>query len=457
MAVDSNELRKGILHNLILNEDYSRKVIPFLTKDYFSNQSEKILFEEIEKYFNEYNSPPKYSALKIEIESRNDLTEGVYDELGTFLDQKVDPINKPEWLFNKTEEWCQERAIVNAVYKAVNIIGGEDKSTPPSALPHLLQEAISTSFDKSVGHDYIDQAEERWEFYNKKEEKVPTELEHFDYILRGGIPSKTLGVIMAGTGVGKSLFMCSMSANLVNSGHNVLYITMEMAEEKIAQRVDQNLLNISSEDLDSIGKESFLKRFSNLKMKTQGKLVVKEYPTGSAGANHFKALLRELEQKKNFVPDLVCIDYINICKPMSSSKNANSYEKVKVTAEELRAMAMEFDVPILTATQTNRSGFSDADPDLTNTSESFGLPMTADYMFAMTTTEKLRDEGVIRFTQLKNRYGDPADRRNWLLGVDYTRMRVTDMAEQPAHIDALNEAVKKPETDAKPIMDINWG
>ena len=456
MATDSPELRKGILYNLLKSDEYCQKVLPFITKEYFQDKHESILFEEIYKYYTKYNSSPKQSAIKIEVESRNDLTEPVYNETMKILNADVEPISKIDFLVNKTEQWCQERAIVNAVYQAVNVIGGEDKKTPMSALPELLTQAISTSFDKSVGHDYINDADDRWEFYNKKEEKIPSGLEHFDYIMRGGFPSKTLGVIMAGTGVGKSLFMCSMSSNLVESGHNVLYITMEMAEEKIAQRIDQNLLNLNNEELEVIAKDSFTKRFDNLKMKTKGQLVVKEYPTKSAHAGHFRALLKELKQKKDFEPDVVCIDYINICQSMSAGKNANSYEQIKSTAEELRALAMEFNIPVLTATQTNRTGFSDADVDMTSVSESFGLPMTADYLFAMTTNDKLRDEGLIRFTQLKNRYGDPAERRNWLLNVDYSKMRVLDLDQQPESIEAQNDAVMKSQTDTKPIMDINW-
>ena len=456
MAVDSPELRKGIIYNLLKSDEFCQKVLPFLSKDYFSEKYESIIFEEIYKYYGSYNNAPNSAAIKIELESRNDLTEAVYNESMKLLDADVEPIAKVDFLVNKTEEWCQERAIVNAVYKAVNVIGGEDKKTPMSALPELLTEAISTSFDKSVGHDYIDEADERWEFYNRKELKIPSGLEHLDYILRGGFPSKTLGVIMAGTGVGKSLFMCSMTSNLVESGHNVLYITMEMAEEKIAQRIDQNLLNLAGEELESIAKDSFLKRFDNLKMKTKGQLVVKEYPTKSAHAGHFRALLKELKMKKDFTPDLICVDYLNICASMNTGKNASSYEQIKSTAEELRALSMEFDVPVLTATQTNRTGYSDADVEITSVSESFGLPMTADYFFAMTTNDKLRDEGLIRFTQLKNRYGDPADRRNWLLNVDYTKMKVIDLPNQPVSIEEQNNAVQNPITDTKPIMDINW-
>jgi|TARA_R110000823_G_scaffold100955_7_gene217055 replicative DNA helicase len=456
LATDSSELRKAILHNLIINEEYCRKVLPFLDNEYFSDQFERIILQEINSYYMKHNSPPQYQALKIEIEGRDDLTEGVYKELNAFVDTRVPEVPKVDWLVNKTEEWCQEKAIVNAVYKAVNVIGGDDKKTTMTQLPDMLREAISTSFDKTVGHDFIEDVEDRWEFYNKKEHKIPSGLEHMDYILNGGFPNKTLGVIMAGTGVGKSLFMCSISANLLEQGNNVLYVTMEMAEEKIAQRIDQNLLNLSPEELDTIGKDSFLKRFDSIKIKTRGRLIVKEFPTKSVHAGHFRALLKELELKKEFKPDLVCIDYLNICGAMGVSKQANSYEQVKATAEELRALAMEFNLPILTATQTNRQGFSDADVDITSVSESFGLPMTADYFFAMTTNDKLREEGLIRFSQLKNRYGDPADRRNWLLGVDYSRMRINDMADQPAHIDALNEAENTQKTDTKPIMDIQW-
>lgn len=457
MAVDSVEIRKGILHNIILNDDYGRKSIPFIQESYFSEKSERVIFDEITKYYTKFNSIPAYQAIRIEIESRNDLSEGVYNEIVAFCDQKVEPISKPEYLFKKTEQWCQERAIVNAVYQAVDVITGEDKKTAMSSLPTMLQDAISTSFDKSVGHDFIDDVEDRWEFYKRKEEKIPTNLEHLNYVLRGGIPTKTLGVLMAGTGVGKSLFMCSISAGLIESGNNVLYITLEMAEEKIAQRIDQNLLNLTQEELDSISEEAYLKRFANVKMKTQGNLIVKEYPTKSAHAGHFKALLKELEQKKDFKPDVICIDYLNICASMNANKQANSYEQIKSTAEELRALSMEFGCPVLTATQTNRTGYSDADVDITSVSESFGLPMTADYFFALSTNDKLRDEGIIRFTQLKNRYGDPADRRNWLVGVDYSKMKVFDIANQPETIHAQNEAIKETQTNTSSLVGVNWG
>lgn len=447
MAVDSVELRKAILHNLCLSEEYCQKTIPFIDAEYFGERSERIIFEEIKKYYAKYNASPKHAAVRIEVDSRDDLTEAVFNETHAFLSQEVLPIPKLDFLIDKTEKWCQERAIVNAVYKAVNVIGGDEKRIPMSALPDLLSKAISTSFDNSVGHDYIDDAESRWEFYNKKEAKIPTGVDHLDYILKGGLPSKTLGVLLAGTGVGKSLTMCSLSANLINSGYNVLYITLEMAEEKIAQRIDQNLMSLSPEDLDTIGRESFMKRFDTLMIKTKGRLVVKEYPTKSAHSGHFRALLKELISKKNFKPDLVCVDYLNICGSLNAPKGSNSYTEIKSIAEELRGLAMEFNLPVLTATQTNRTGFDDTEVTMTSVSESFGVPMTADYFFAMTTTDKLKEEGIIRITQLKNRYSDPNDRKNWLLGVDYQHMKIFDLQHQPDQIHEQNKAAKENRTD----------
>ena len=460
MAVDTIEMRKAILHNLINNQDYSQKVLPFVNQDYFQDKYEKVIFDEIRKYFQKYDQVPNYAAVNIQIQERNDLTESVYNEITGFLEKQVEPLNKVEFLVNKTEQWCQERAIVNAVYQAVNIIGGEDKKTLMTALPDLLSKAIGTSFDKSVGHDYINEADDRWEFYHKKEDKLSTGIQHLDYILGGGLPIKTLGAFLAGTGVGKSLTMCAISANVIKAGFNVLYISMEMAEEKIAQRIDQNLLDLTLQELEVVSKDNFTTRISGLKSKTQGNLVVKEYPTKSAHAGHFKALLKELKQKKDFSPDLICVDYINICASQNAPKGSNSYSEVKSIAEELRGMAMEFSVPVLSATQTNRTGSVDADVDMTAVSDSFGLPMTLDYFFALTTNDKLREEGLMRITQLKNRYGDPSDRKNWLLAVDYSKMRVFDLPEQPRQIEEQNDAVKSFTTDTGPLMDkinINWG
>jgi len=447
MAVDNKELRKAILHNLMQSDEYCQKTLPFIDIDYFSEKSERVVFEEIHKYFGKYSTPPKPAAIRIEVESRNDLTETIYKEVGEFLSADVPTIPKVQFLIDKTEQWCQERAIVNAVYKAVNVIGGDDRKTPMSALPDLLQKAIATTFDNSIGHDYIDDAESRWEFYNRKEEKISTGIDHIDYILRGGIPSKTLGVLLAGTGVGKSLSMCSISSNIISNGKNVLYITLEMAEEKIAQRIDQNLMDMSTEELDAIGRETFVRRFEALKVKAKGKLIVKEYPTKSAHAGHFRALIKELLQKKDFKPDLICVDYLNICASQNAPKGANSYSEIKSIAEELRGLAMEFDVPVLTATQTNRTGFDDAEVGMTSVSESFGVPMTADYFFALTTTDKLKEEGLMKITQLKNRYSDPNDRKNWLLGVDYQHMKVHDLQHQPDQIHEQNKAAQENRTD----------
>ena len=447
MAIDNNELRKAILHNLMLSDEYCQKTLPFIDVEYFTERSERVVFEEIRKYFTKYNTPPKPAAVRIEVESRSDLTEPIYNSIKGLLSQEVSVIPKVQFLVDKTEQWCQERAIVNAVYKAVNVIGGEDKKTPMSALPDLLSKAIATTFDKSIGHDYIDDAEARWEFYNNKEAKLSTGVDHIDYILRGGIPNKTLGVILAGTGVGKSLTMCSIASNIINNNFNVLYITLEMSEEKIAQRVDQNLMNLSPEELDVIGRDAFINRFESVKLKTKGKLVVKEYPTKSAHSGHFKSLLKELQQKRNFYPDLICVDYLNICSSMNAPKNSNSYTEIKSIAEELRGLAMEFNVPVLTATQTNRQGFDDADVTMTSVSESFGVPMTADYFFALTTTDKLKEMNIIKLTQLKNRYSDPNDRKNWLMGVDYTHMKMFDLQHQPDQIHEQNKAASENRTD----------
>ena len=435
------------------SSEYARKVGPFLNTDYFEDTHEKIIFEEILNHIKEYNALPNTSSIKVQIESRDDLTESSYKGAMDVLDNPVPEHENINWLVDTTEQWCKERAVVNAVYRAVAVIGGDDKKTTMSALPDLLHEAIATSFDKSVGHDYMDDADKRWEYYNMKEHKLPTGFEHFDHILRGGIPNKTLGIAMAGTGVGKSLFMCSLAANVLEQGSNVLYITMEMQEEKIAQRIDQNLLNIGHQEIEDISLTVFKKKFDNLRNKTKGELIIKEYPTGNASSVHFKALLKELELKKDFKPDLLCIDYLNICNSARVGKDFNTYERVKYIAEELRGLAVEFNVPIVSATQTNRSGLNTTAVDLTNTSESIALPQTADYMFSMISTEEMRNNGMIKISQLKNRYGDLSDRGHWIMGVDYDKMRLLDIDTQPANIDAINEAAKTNTTDTRTLFD----
>ena len=445
----------------MVNKDYSSKVLPFMEEEYFVERSEKIMFDEVKKYHSEFGEIPHPKAVSINVESRKDLTETVYGEIDTFLKNVEESYKDVEFLVKATEQWCRERATVLAITKGVSVLSGDEKKMDMGGVIDLLREATSLEFDNRIGHDYIEDIEDRWEFYNNKEEKLPSGLEHLDYILRGGFPSKSLGVILAGTGVGKSLFMCSITANLVETGHNVLYITMEMAEEKIAQRIDQNMLNLNMDELENISKQSFFKRFDNIKMKTKGRLIVKEYPTKSAHAGHFENLVKDLSQKKEFKPDLICVDYLNICKSMTAGKGANSYEQSKSVAEELRALAMKFDVPILTATQTNRSGYADADVDMTSTSESFGVPMTADYMFALTTNDHMKEEHQVKMIQLKNRYNDPADRRQWLLEVDYPHMKVRDLENQPNQINEMNNSEKSSITTIEeiPVFDrgkVSW-
>ena len=454
----NNNLEQLILRHLLIDEPFMRKVLPFIKPEYFAGVTRQ-LFLEVGKFVAKYNKLPTIDAFKIEIDQSGRYNDDQYtaamEMLPNIFDTKSDKADK-DWLEDTTEKWCQDRAIHNAIMESISIIDGKHQELTKNALPDLLQKALAVTFDSSVGHDYIENVEERYDFYHEQEERIPFDLEYLNRITKGGIPNKTLNIALAGTGVGKSLFMCHMAGNILSQGRNVLYITMEMAEERIAERIDANLLNIPIDQLENIAKPIFKSKVDDIASKTNGKLIIKEYPTGAANSSHFRALLNELKLKRNFVPEIIFIDYLNICGAMGVSKQANSYEQVKATAEELRALAMEFNIPILTATQTNRQGFADADVDITSVSESFGLPMTADYFFAMTTNDKLRDEGVIRFSQLKNRYGDPADRRNWLLGVDYSRMRIEDMPDQPAHIDALNEAENNKQTNTQSIMDINW-
>ncbi|MCG7944785.1 MAG: AAA family ATPase [Candidatus Thiodiazotropha taylori] len=450
---DTVKLRNMILQNLMVNKDYASRVLPFLDQEYFVERSEKIIYDEITKYYHEYGEIPPHKAVAINVESRNDLTEAVYNEVNAILENEEPPYDNALFLVKATEEWCRERATVNAITKGVAVLGGDEKKMDMGGVIELLREATSLQFDNKIGHDYFDDAMDRHDFYIQKEDKLPTGIEHLDYILKGGIPPKTLGVFLAGTGVGKSLFMCSLSANFIKSGQNVLYITMEMAEEKIAQRIDQNLMNMSSDELERSTRDTFANRIDKLKQKTQGQLVVKEYPTKSAHAGHFEALLKELERKKDFKPEIICVDYLNICKSMSAGKNANSYEQSKSVAEELRSVAMKYGVSVITATQTNRAGMNDTDADMTSVSESFGVPMTADYMFLLSTNDHLRSENQISFKQLKNRFSDPKDREYWLLGVDYTHMRVSDLDKLPTEFQQVQEA----KTEGTPLMDVKWG
>lgn len=454
--LDSPAIRKAILHNLISNEDYARQVIPHLKSDYFVEASERIIFDETVKYFHEYHALPTQGVLQIQVEQRNDLNESSFEEIRQFIHADIIPFGKPEFLIAKTEEWCRARAITLAVYKAVSVIGGEDKETTETALPKLLQDAIGVSFDKSVGHDWAENAEERFEFYKSKEARIATHLKWLDAVTGGGLPVKTLTIFMAGTNVGKSLAMCALTANIIARGGNVLYITMEMAEERIAQRIDQNLLDMTKDEIEAAARETLTDRFKQVSQRTHGRLVVKEYPTGNAHSGHFRALLDELRDKKGFKPDLICIDYLNICGAAGATKNTSDHNKVKMIAEECRAIAVDYVVPVISATQFNREGMkAGKEADITHTSESMGLPVTADFMFAISTNEVAHANGFLNFQQLKNRYGDARIARYQCIGVDYPKMRLYDLAQQPVQNDALNEAAVTPVTKAKGFDDMD--
>jgi len=419
-----------ILKNLLENDNYTRKVIPFLKKDYFEGQS-KIIFDLILNYVAKYNKLPTPEILKIEVDTINMSDEQYRSTLESIEEiqketQKVDDT----WLLDNTEKWCQDRAIYLAIMKSIQIIDGKDQQLSKNALPELLSDALSVSFDRNIGHDYIDNAENRFEFYHKVEERIPFDLEYFNTITKGGLPKKTLNIILAGTGVGKSLFMCHQAAACLNMGKNVLYITMEMAEERIAERIDANLMNVTIDQLENLDRKTFDNKISNIVNKTTGKLIIKEYPTGAAHVGHFRALLKELNMKKNFKPDIIFVDYLNIC---ASSRikglggSINTYSYIKTIAEELRGLAVEFNVPIISATQTTRSGYSNSDVGLEDTSESFGLPATADLMFALISNEELNTLGQIMVKQLKNRYNDPNANKRFVIGVDRAKMRLFDV------------------------------
>lgn len=418
-------IEKTILANLIHNETYARKVIPFLRKEYFS-QNEGVLSEIIFKFFGEYNKPITPEILLIELGNNRNLTEQQYKTTKDLAENlTVDPIND-QWLINETEKFCKQRAVTNAIMESITIIDGKSKVHSQDSIPHLLSEALAVCFDSHVGHDYLDDADSRYDFYHRVEEKLPFDLEMFNKITKGGFSKKSLNVILAGTGVGKSLFMCHVAAASLVQGKNVLYITMEMAEERIAERVDANLLNLTMDELKVVDKGMFDNRIAKLARKTHGKLIVKEYPTAGAHSGHFRALLEELKLKREFAPDIIMIDYLNICASarMKMGASVNSYTYVKAIAEELRGLAVEYNVPILTATQTTRSGYTNTDLGLEDTSESFGLPATADLMFALISTEELEELNQIMVKQLKNRYSDPNYFKKFVIGVDRSKMKL---------------------------------
>jgi len=437
------KLETVILRNLIRNEDYLRKVLPFLKTEYFTDKTEKIIYEEINKFTETYNSTPTIESIELAVKERRNLSDEELEKSKSYLHEIAsfkDEESKVQWLTDKTEKFCQERAIYNAVLGSISILDGKDKSNDKGAIPKILSDALAVSFDNSVGHDYLENSDERYEFYHRKEERIPFDLEYFNKITKGGLPAKTLNIALAGTGVGKSLFMCHVAAGAMAQGKNVLYITLEMAEEKIAERIDANLLNVSIDALLELPRDMYDRKVKRVKDMTTGKLIIKEYPTASASTTHFRTLLNELNLKKSFVPDIIFIDYLNICcsSRIKPGSNINSYTYVKSIAEELRGLAVEYGVPIVSATQTTRSGFTSSDPGLEDTSESFGLPATADLMFALITSEELEALGQIMVKQLKNRYSDPTAFKRFVIGVDRSKMKLYDV-EQTAQ-DGLADA-----------------
>ena len=428
-----------ILRNLVYNEEYSRKVIPFIEPTYFENRSEKVIFEEITQFIVNYGSAITTEALNIEVENRTDLNESEIKETRDICQSFTDSPVDYQWLLDTTEKWCRDRAIYLALMESISIADGQDDKKNRDAIPSILSDALSVSFDNNIGHDYLLNYQERYDFYHKKEDTIPFDLEYFNKITKGGLPNKTLNIALAGTGVGKSLFMCHVASSILLQGRNVLYITMEMAEEKIAERIDANLLNVPIQDLTDLPKSMFENKVTKLSEKTQGSLIIKEYPTASAHSGHFKALLNELALKKSFRPDIIFVDYLNIC---ASSRyrqggSINSYSYIKAIAEELRGLAVEAEVPIVSATQTTRSGYGSSDVDLTDTSESFGLPATADLMFALISTEELEQIGQIMVKQLKNRYNDISVNKRFIVGIDRAKMRLYD-CEQTAQDNILD-------------------
>ena len=444
-------LETTILKNLIFNEDYARKILPFIKSEYFTDNTEKILFEEVEEYINHYKHLPTYESLVINFAESKKLTEQQVQDSVEMLREINAERNEPsdvEWLIDNTEKFCQDKAIYNAIMKSVKILDNKSDKDSKGSIPQLLSDALGVSFDSSVGHDYVEDADNRFDFYHRHETKIPFDLDIFNKITKGGLPTKTLNIALAGTGVGKSLFMCHVAGSCLSQGQNVLYITMEMAEERIAERIDANLLNIDISDLHAISKQDYDRKFSAMRVKTQGKLIIKEYPTAAASALHFRALLNELQLKKSFKPDIIFIDYLNICASarIKPGSNVNSYSYIKAIAEELRGLAVEFAVPIVSATQTTRSGFTSSDPGLEDTSESFGLPATADFMFALISTEELEQLNQLMVKQLKNRYNDPNTFKRFVIGIDRGKMKLYDV-EQSAQEDLVDAG----QVDDKPL------
>ena len=441
-----------ILGNLLQNEEYTRKVLPFLKNDYFSRNPEKIIYGTVSDFVTKYNSLPTKEALSIELQEKK-INEEEFKETMELLDDISKDTQEHTdlgWLLDTTEKFCQDKAIYNAVVESISILDSQKSDQDKGVIPEILSDALSVSFDPHVGHDYLDDSDDRFEFYHRVEEKIPFDLDYFNRITKGGLPQKSLNICLAGTGVGKSLFMCHVASSCLSQNQNVLYITLEMAEEKIAERIDANLLDIAVDDLHALSKDMYDKKIENLSKTTKGKLIVKEYPTASANVNHFRALLNELNLKRSFVPDIIFVDYLNICTSsrIRPGSNVNSYTYIKSIAEELRGLAVENKIPIVSATQTTRSGYSNTDVGLEDTSESFGLPATADLMFAIISTEQMEELGQIMVKQLKNRYNDPTVNRKFVVGIDRAKMRLFDVDQ------ADQDLVDSGQEDDTPSFDV---
>ena len=452
-------LQQKILKHLLLDEEYTRKTLPFIKGEYFQESSEKLLFDEIENYVNKYNTMPTKEALVIEIDKRVNLTDDQHKKTIALVKEiTIDPeVSDTKWLIDATEDFCQEKAIYNGIMQSIQILDDKNKNNSEKldkgSIPKILADALSVSFDNHIGHDFIDDAETRYDFYHKVERRIPFDLDYLNRITKGGLAEKSLNIVLAGTGVGKSLFMCHCAAANLTMGKNVLYITMEMAEERIAERIDANLMNVELDRLIGMPKETYLKKVESLREKTKGKLIIKEYPTASANVNHFSHLLNELKLKRQFIPDIIYIDYLNICSSarMKMGASINSYTYIKAIAEELRGLAVEHKLPIVSATQTTRSGYTNSDVGLEDTSESFGLPATADLMFALISTEELADLNQIMVKQLKNRYSDPTTNKRFVIGVDRAKMKLYD-AEESAQTN-ISDSGQSQVDDDKPVFD----
>ena len=444
-------IERTTLTQLVTNEQYARKVLPFMKKDYFSDRTERTIFEEITKFVDKYNKIPTQTSLEIEVQGRKDLNEDDYKKVVAVIQTLSSTAVDFDWLVDTTEKFCKDKAVYNAIVEGISIIDGKDKDRGPDAIPNILIDALAVGFDNAVGHDYLLDSESRFDYYHTVEKKIPFDLEFFNRITKGGLPPKTLNIALAGTGVGKSLFMCHVAANCLSQGKNVLYITLEMAEERIAERIDANLMNISMEDLHDLPKQMFDNKIAKIIKSTSGKLIVKEYPTASAHSAHFRGLIKELAIKKSFKPDIIFIDYLNICASsrFKGAQNVNSYMYIKSIAEELRGLAVETNVPIMSATQTTRSGYSNSDVGLEDTSESFGLPATADLMFALISNEELDELNQIAVKQLKNRYNDLTVNKRFVIGIDRAKMRLFDVkvSDQDNIVDSGQEDFEEPVFD----------